>query len=210
MLPDDEYRIKSNFVYLIENLSPVEPLLDSLTQMYVINEDDLEKIRKAESSGTKAMIRRFLDILLTCGIHAYPKFIQCLNESGKGTVAEQLASDIDMDGRREEKQLQEDDKYLQLQEKLQQIKQEKQERENALQQVNQEKENALHKSTKENQRIKTTLNKLKEERDTTNEDLQMTKVRESILRDELERINEQNDRTNEEIDDDDNRQGKPG
>ncbi|XP_055954544.1 uncharacterized protein LOC126810245 isoform X2 [Patella vulgata] len=222
MLPEDNLRIISNYVYLTENLAPLQPLLDSLYEKQVLNEDDLEKIRRAESRSTKAMIRQFLDILRTCGINAYSKFIHCLNEFGYGAVAEQLASDIDMDGivEREEKESEEDDKYLQLQERLQQIKQEKQI------------------SEKENQRIKMTLNslrlavktktnifvrfksemrtktklldQLKEERDSRNEDLQMTKVRNSILCDELDRIYEQNviiDRIKEEIEDDDNGQG---
>ncbi|XP_055956219.1 uncharacterized protein LOC126816802 isoform X4 [Patella vulgata] len=226
MPPEDECRIISNYVYLTENLNPLHPLLDSLIEIYVLNEDDLEKIRRAESSaGTKAMIRQFLDILRTCGRHAYPKFIHCLIKSGYGEVAEQLTSDVDMDGivKREEKQLRTEKKYLQLQKKLQQIKQES--------------EQAIHISAKENRRIKTTLNswrialktktnilvrfksemrtktklldRLKEERDTRNEDLQMTKVRNRILCDELDRIYEQNviiDRIKEEFEDDDNGQ----
>ncbi|XP_050399699.1 uncharacterized protein LOC126816929 isoform X2 [Patella vulgata] len=226
MSPEDDWRIISNYMYLTENLNPLHQLLDSLIQMYVLNEDDLEKIRRAESSaGTKAMIRQFLDILRTCGRHAYPKFIICLIKSGYGEVAEQLTSDVDMDGivKREEKQLRTEKKYLQLQKKLQQIKQES--------------EQAIHISAKENRRIKTTLNswrialktktnilvrfksemrtktklldQLKEERDTRNEDLQMTKVRNSILYDELDRIYEQNviiEGIKEEFVDDDNGQ----
>ncbi|XP_055957033.1 uncharacterized protein LOC130012917 [Patella vulgata] len=226
MPPEDEFRIRSNYVYLTENLNPLHPLLDSLIEMYVLNEDDLEKISRAESSGgTKPMIRQFLDILRTCGRHAYPKFIDCLNKSGYGAVAEQLSSDVDMGGivKREEKQLQAEKKYLQLQKKHQQIKRES--------------EQALRISAKENRRIKTTLNswrmalktktnilvrfksemrtktklldQLKEERDTRNEDLQMTKVRNRILCDELDRIYEQNviiDRIKEEFEDDNNGQ----
>ncbi|XP_055957042.1 uncharacterized protein LOC130010551 [Patella vulgata] len=226
MPPEDEFRIRSNYVYLTENLNPLHPLLDSLIEMYVLNEDDLEKISRAESSGgTKQMIRQFLDILQTCGRHAYPKFIDCLYISGYGAVAEQLSSDVDMGGivKREVKQLQAEKKYLQLQKKLQQIKRES--------------EQALHISSTENRRIKTTLNswrialktktnilvrfksemrtktklldRLKEERETRNEDLQMTKVRNSILCDELDRIYEQNviiDRIKEEFEDDDNGQ----
>ncbi|XP_055954315.1 uncharacterized protein LOC126810682 [Patella vulgata] len=91
MLPEDDDRIISNYVYLIENLIPLQPLLDSLTEIYVLNEDDLEVINGAESGGRKAMIRTFLDILRACGRHAYSKFIHCLNKSGYGAVAEQLS-----------------------------------------------------------------------------------------------------------------------
>ncbi|XP_050391789.2 GTPase IMAP family member 4 [Patella vulgata] len=99
MLPEDNFKIISNYVYLTENLDPLHPLLDSLYEKQVLNEDDLEKIDRAKSEGTNAMIRQFLDILRNCGINAYSKFIHCLNKSGYGAVAEQLASDIDMDGR---------------------------------------------------------------------------------------------------------------
>ncbi|XP_055959486.1 uncharacterized protein LOC130010252 isoform X2 [Patella vulgata] len=92
MLPEDDSRILSNYVYLTENLDPLEPLLDSLYDISVLNEDDLDKIRRAESSGSKAMIRQFLDVLRTCGINAYPKFIECLIKSGYGAVAEQVDS----------------------------------------------------------------------------------------------------------------------
>ncbi|XP_050399725.1 uncharacterized protein LOC126816929 isoform X4 [Patella vulgata] len=94
MLPEDERKIISNYGYLTKNLNPLHPLLDSLIEMYVLNEDDLEQIRRAESKGgRKTMIRQFLDILRTCGINAYPKLICCLKISGYGTVAEQLESD---------------------------------------------------------------------------------------------------------------------
>ncbi|XP_055954968.1 uncharacterized protein LOC126811616 isoform X2 [Patella vulgata] len=93
MLPEDEHRIISNYVYLIENLRPLQPLLDSLTEKFVLNEDDLEVINRAKSEGTKAMIRKFLDTLRTCGTNAYSKFIHCLNKLEYRAVAEQLASD---------------------------------------------------------------------------------------------------------------------
>ncbi|XP_055954958.1 uncharacterized protein LOC130010524 isoform X2 [Patella vulgata] len=95
MLPEDEHRIISNYVYLIENLRPLQPLLDSLTEKFVLNEDDLEVINRAKSEGTKAMIRKFLDTLRTCGTNAYSKFIHCLNKLEYRAVAEQLASDTD-------------------------------------------------------------------------------------------------------------------
>ncbi|XP_055954512.1 uncharacterized protein LOC126811624 isoform X1 [Patella vulgata] len=93
MSPEDEHRIISNYTYLTENLSPLQPLLDSLTEIYVLNKDDLEVINTAKSGGRKAMIRKFLDILRTCGINAYSKFIDCLNKSGYGAVAETLVSE---------------------------------------------------------------------------------------------------------------------
>ncbi|XP_050402859.1 uncharacterized protein LOC126819074 [Patella vulgata] len=90
MRKDDEENIKKNFVFLLDNITEPERLLDRLFGKSVFDNDDMENIRGIK--GKRAMKHELLTRLLDGGSNSYQSFIDSLNEEGYTTVVEQLQS----------------------------------------------------------------------------------------------------------------------
>ena len=87
MNPSQDLVIRKNYKYLVEHLD-FSHVRDHLIQESVINCDICEEI---EAKGTRAkQNRKFLDIFLKRGPHAFTSFIKALNESGNEFIAEHL------------------------------------------------------------------------------------------------------------------------
>ncbi|KAK6186676.1 hypothetical protein SNE40_005961 [Patella caerulea] len=92
MLQEDEQNIKENFVFLLDNLTDPERLLDRLFGKSVFDTDDMEKIKDVK--GKRDMTREILNRLLDSGSNSYQSFIDSLKEEGYKTVVKQLESNL--------------------------------------------------------------------------------------------------------------------
>ncbi|KAK6186648.1 hypothetical protein SNE40_005934 [Patella caerulea] len=90
MLQEDEENIRHNFVFLLDNLTEPERLLDRMFGKLVFDTDDMEKIKDVK--GKRDMTRELLNRLLDSGSDSYERFIDSLNEEGYKSVVEQLES----------------------------------------------------------------------------------------------------------------------
>ena len=87
MNPSHDIVIQKNYKYLVEHLD-FSHVRDHLIQGSIINCDICEEI-EAEKTRAKRN-RKFLDIFLKRGPHAFTSFIKALNESGNEFIAEHL------------------------------------------------------------------------------------------------------------------------
>ncbi|XP_055959128.1 uncharacterized protein LOC130014242 isoform X2 [Patella vulgata] len=75
-------KIQNNFTFLIREIKH-DPMCvaDSLFEKDAFNEDDKEKIEKAEKDSRKAAAKKILDIIFGCGHTGYDKFIAALYDN---------------------------------------------------------------------------------------------------------------------------------
>ncbi|KAK6189719.1 hypothetical protein SNE40_001719 [Patella caerulea] len=82
-LPDVQYnKIQRIFVFLIDEIKH-DPMrvVNSLFQKDAFNEDDMEKVEKAEKDSKRAAAKKILTIILGCGHTGYDKFIDALYDN---------------------------------------------------------------------------------------------------------------------------------
>ena len=87
MNPSEDLVIRRKYKYLVDHLD-FSHVRDYLIQDDVLNSDICEAIEAKETRAKQN--RKFLDIFLKRGPHAFTSFIKALNESGNEFIAEHL------------------------------------------------------------------------------------------------------------------------
>ncbi|XP_055955616.1 uncharacterized protein LOC126814263 [Patella vulgata] len=98
MAEKDRVKFIVHMPFLIEELHP-ENLITMMFSKFLINDDDVEKLRKIlENQGRKRCAEKMLFMLLRCGRYAYTIFLKCLELTDYRNVIKKLEPNCEVFG----------------------------------------------------------------------------------------------------------------
>ncbi|XP_050392841.1 uncharacterized protein LOC126811332 isoform X1 [Patella vulgata] len=92
-MPDREYnKIQDHYNVLVKNIREPDSLIDSLKSKGVLNDNDVEEIRRP--LGTENRMRKLLDTLMGCCAGGFQPFVNSLRENRLHSMADKLQPQI--------------------------------------------------------------------------------------------------------------------